>query len=364
MKNKLHENQLRLLRHLVWFQLLSYSDCLELLDTEGTRDRAALSYAFRPLTKNKYISKQRDGGVSILAKGRALFPETEPLISTGGGAAERRRVMEVSRMAALMERNGVPVVGEPIDTDQPHFIPSACWRKIVPDILSTTRFAGMLITEEERIAVYDIGDGRMEWQGRAEGSLFHPRYGTYEVRATGMLLICQDGMRNSVAEQIIRYTMWQRRQLLRDRCPSQRERPVRWSRAPIRLRKLYGRVYLTTPARFRQDLDRILSLPGEIQARCGDGILLHDPAQGDYERDHYRGFVCYAADLLKYVYFFSAVRALMRLLDDPNTPSPSLRYEIYIQSEDKKLLALYPDCLDLEGLNIYVYQPKEDPAGH
>ena len=109
MKNKLHENQLRLLRHLVRFQLLSYSDCLELLDTEGAKDRAALSYAFRPLTKNKYISKQRDGGVSILVKGRALFPETEPLISTGGGAAERRRVMEVSCMAALMERNGVPV---------------------------------------------------------------------------------------------------------------------------------------------------------------------------------------------------------------------------------------------------------------
>ena len=205
--------------------------------------------------------KQLDGGVSILAKGRTLFPETEPLISTGGGAAERRRVMEVSRMAALMERNGVLVVGEPIDTDQPHFIPSACWRKIVPGILSTTRFAGMLITEEERIAVYDIGDGRMEWQGRAEGSLFHPRYGTYEVRATGMLLICQDGVRNCVTEQIIRYTMWQRPQLLRDRRPSQRERPVRWSRAPIRLRKLYGRVYLSTPARFRQDLDRILSLP-------------------------------------------------------------------------------------------------------
>lgn len=179
-----------------------------------------------------------------------------------------------------------------------------------------------------------------------------------------MLLICRDGLRSSVAEQIIRYTMWQRRQLLRDRRPSQRERPVRWSRAPIRLRKLYGRVYLTTPARFRQDLNRILSLPGEIQARCGDGILLHDPAQGDYERDYYRGFVCYAADLLKYVYFFSAVRALMRLLDAPNTPSPSLRYEIYIQSEDEKLLALYPDCLDLEGLNIYVYQPKKDPAGH
>lgn len=55
MKNKLHENQLRLLRHLARFQLLSYSDCLELLDTEGTTDRAALSYAFRPLTKKIYL---------------------------------------------------------------------------------------------------------------------------------------------------------------------------------------------------------------------------------------------------------------------------------------------------------------------
>lgn len=365
MKNKLHENQLYLLRHLARFQMLSYPDCLELLDTEGTKDRTVLSYVFRPLTKNKYVSKQRDGGVSILAKGRALFPGLTPLISTGGGAAERRRVMEVSHMAALMERSGVPAVGERIDAEHPYFIPSACWRKIVPGILSTTRFAGMLMAGEERLAVYDIGDGCIEWQGRAEGSLFHPRYGSYEVQATGMLLICRDGLRNSVAEQIIRYTMWQRRQLLHDRLPTQRERPVRWSRAPIRLRKLYGRVYLTTPSRFRRDLERILTVPGEIRARCGDdGIPLHDPAQGDYERGNYRGFVCYAADLLKYVYFFSAVRALMRMLDDPGTQPPALRYEIYIHEGDEGLLALYPDCLDLEGLNIYVYQPKEDPAGH
>lgn len=136
---------------------------------------------------------------------------------------------------------------------------------------------------------------------------------------------------------------------------------MRWSRAPIRLRKLYGRVYLTTPAQFRRDLNHILYLPHEIEARRVEGVLLHDPAQGDYERDSYRGFVCYATDLLKYVYFFSAVRALMRILDDPNIPSPSLRYEIYIQERDEELLALYPDCLDLEGLNIYVYQPEENP---
>ena len=64
---------------------------------------------------------------------------------------------------------------------------------------------------------------------------------------------------------------------------------------------------------------------------------------------------------MKYVYFFSAVRTLMRILDDPNIPSPSLSYEIYIQERDEELLALYPDCLDLEGLNIYVYQPEENP---
>ena len=142
---KLHNNQIGLLRHLARFQMLAYPDCLEMLDTEQTGDRTALSYAFRPLTKNKYVSKQKDGGVSILAKGRALFPDITPLISAGGGAAERRRVMAVSRMAALMERSGIPCFGERRDGDEPYFIPSACWRNIAHGILSTTRFTGMLM---------------------------------------------------------------------------------------------------------------------------------------------------------------------------------------------------------------------------
>ena len=87
---KLHDNQLQLLRHLARFSLMDYPDCLDLLDTAGTGDRVTLSYAFRPLTKNKYVSKRKDGCVSILVKGRALFPEMTPLISAGGGAAERR----------------------------------------------------------------------------------------------------------------------------------------------------------------------------------------------------------------------------------------------------------------------------------
>ena len=72
---KLHDNQLQLIRHLARFNLLDYADCLKMLDVDETGDRTALSYAFRPLTKNKYLSKRKDGSVSILAKGRA-FPRS------------------------------------------------------------------------------------------------------------------------------------------------------------------------------------------------------------------------------------------------------------------------------------------------
>ena len=151
---------------------------------------------FRPLTKNKYLSKRKDGSVSILSKGRALFPEVKPLIAAGGGAGEIRRVIEVSRMAALMEKNGVPSVGNIPASPEPCFIPSACWRSIASGILSTTRFTGILAAGEHRLAVYDIGDGAMDWQTRAEGSLFYTKYGSYETKATGMLLVCRGSARN------------------------------------------------------------------------------------------------------------------------------------------------------------------------
>ena len=95
---------------------------------------------------------------------------------------------------------------------------SACWRNIAPGVLSTTRFVGMLLAGQERLAVYDIGDGSMEWQVRAEGSLFYTKYGSYETKATGMILICEDGKGNKAAKNIIRQTMWSRRRLLSDIC--------------------------------------------------------------------------------------------------------------------------------------------------
>ena len=87
---KLHDNQLHLIQHLARFNLLDYADCLKMLDVDGTGDRTALSYVFRPLTKNKYLSKRKDGSVSILSKGRALFPEVKPLIAAGGADGEER----------------------------------------------------------------------------------------------------------------------------------------------------------------------------------------------------------------------------------------------------------------------------------
>lgn len=360
---KLHENQLKLLRHLARFNLLDYADCLDMLDTAKTGDRVALSYAFRPLTKNKYVSRRKDGSVSILAKGRSLFPEVKPLISVGGGTAGIKRVIEVSRMAALMEEHGIPSAGQIPDDAGLCFIPSACWRSIAPGILSTTRFTGMLLAYGARLAVYDIVDGSMEWQVRAESSLFYTRYGCYETKATGMLFVCRTDARDRVAERIIRQTMWQRRQLIRNRHYTERDRPVRWSRAPIRLRSQYERVYLTTPGRLGESIRDILAEPEQIAAQRGDGTPLNDPTQGDYESWPYRSFVCVATDLLKFVYFFSAARTLMSALENTEFPPPELRYAIYIRDEDKAILRMYPDILDMEGLKIYVYRLKEDAGG-
>lgn len=363
---KLHENQLKLLRHLARFNLMDYQDCLELLDTEGTGDRTVLSYAFRPLTRNKYVSKRKDGCVSILAKGRTLFPEITPLISTGGGAAERRRVMEVSRVAAWMERNGITCCGERQDSDDPYFIPSACWRNIAPGILSTTRFAGMLMAGEHRLAVYDIGNGAMEWQVRAEGSLFYTRYGSYETKATGMLLICHEDARHDAARNIIRQTIWNRRQLLRESCV-ERDRPTRWSRSPIKLKAQYEHVYIATPKTLALSLERILDEEDCIQALCDKTGGIRPGSLGigeDVQKWPRRIFVNPACDLLKYVRFFSAVKTYLEPKEEQAYYQEKTSFELYIHEEDRNIVRMYPEMKELEGLTIYVYQSEKDAGGH
>lgn len=354
---KLHDNQLQLLRHLARFNLLDYRGCLEMLDVDETEDRTALSYAFRPLTKNKYISKRKDGSVSILAKGRALFPEVKPLISAGGGAGEIRRVIEVSRMAALMEKHGIPTVVEVPQSPEPVFIPSACWRSIAPGILSTTRFVGMLVAGKYRLAVYNIGDGAMEWQVRAEGSLFYTKYGSYETKATGMLLICRGSARIKVARNIIRQTMWNRRQLLQESC-LERNRPTRWSRSPIKLRANYEHVYLTTPEHLTVSLSRILDEEWYIQTLCDKygGARQGSQGIGDIAVGSRRLFVNPASDLLKYVRYFAAVKDYLVLKEDAHFPRSKIEIELYIHKIDHPIAGMYPEFYGLEGLKIYAYR--------
>ena len=357
---KLKENQLNLIRHLIRFNIMTYEDCLKLLDTEGNGDRTALSYAFRPLTKNKYLSKNKKGVVTVLKKGRALFPEEAPLISTATGTIAQQRVLQVSRVAMWMQKSGVPTFGELQDRSEPYFIPSACWRNIAKGILSTTRFAGMLLAYGEKYAVYDIGDGTMEWQVRAEASLFFRGSDRFRTRANGMILICEDGMRNEIAKRIIRQTMWGRKTLLKEHY-SETDKPVRYSRSPIKLRTQYEHVYLTSPALLATSLDRIYEEEETIETSIEEGERSYHPKEGNWVDWPQRYFLNPAFDILMLVYFFSAAKSLQHLLGDEfGSQFKELRYVLCVQPEDLEVAQMYSDVTEMKEVSVYVYRPDED----
>ncbi len=347
---KLHHNQLLLIRHLIRFNSLDYESCLNILDTDNTHDKIALSYQFRPLTKNDYVSKNKKGIVAVLRKGRTLFPDEKPFISEGTNEKAIYRTMQVSRMAALMEKCGVTITDKLPQNASPHFIPSACWRNIAPGILSTTRFVGMLLAFGKKYAVYDIGDGSMEWQVRAESSLFYTRYGLYETKADGMIMVCDADKRNEIAENIIRQTMWNRKALMNTDY-TERNRPVRFSRSPIRLRTQYERVYLTTPEFIKEELPRIFGEDDYIKEMIPEAAPTHDPREGDLEKWPIRYYVSRALNLLKLVYFFSAVKAHHEL-ESNNFPVENITYSITMYMRDLKIIKMYPDILYSERVKF------------
>ena len=351
----MHEIQEELMKHLCRYNVLSYESCLHLLDPYELFTPVERSYVFRPLTKHGYLKKHRDGAVTILAKGRNLFPDIEPLIATGGGRQNIERVMQVSRMAMLLAEIDIPSFGELRDTKWFYFIPSACWRNIAPGILSTTRFLGMLMMPgKRRYAVYDIGDGKMEWQSLAESSLFYTKHSGYETCATGMLFVCSEGKRIEVAQYIIRQTMWYRKQLLRDD-HIKRDKPARWSRAPIRMKANYKHVYLTTYKRLRQGIMRIYRENTISPLFCLNAERIGSSAQAYYEDWPYRYFCNPACDLLKFANFFSAVKDSMELHKSmPHIPKEPY-YAICIRPEDRPIIEMYSDVMKMEGLEVYEY---------
>lgn len=340
---------------MIRFHYLDYNSCLKILNTEITYDRIAMSYAFRPLTKNKYISKNKDGIVTVLKKGRDLFSNEKPLISSGG---DKERIILISKTAAMMERCEIIITGQLPENRDPHFIPSACWRNIAPGILSTTRFTGMLLAYNKKYAVYDIGDGSMEWQVRAESSLFYTKYGAYETKADGMIFICNDNKRMEIAENIIRQTMWNRKALLNSHY-TERNRPVRFSNSPIKLRTQYEHVYLTTPQRLNKDLLRIYGEEKFIQDTVKGAIRINDSKEGDFEKWPQRYFVNPTFDLLKLVYFFSAVKLLHELENKGNNIS-NIMYAIIMYKKDLKIMKMYPDVLYSKRVVLYEFTFDEN----
>lgn len=353
----MHDNQLLLIEHLCLYNALDYQSCLHILDPYELLTPEDRSYVFRPLTKNGYLKKRKDGTVVILAKGRGLFPDITPLISLGGPKT-LDRVIQVSRMAMLLREADVPSLGELSDFKWFHFIPSACWRTIARGILSSTRFLGVLILpNNSRYAVYDIEDGKMEWQTRAEGSLFYVKNGNRETRAAGMIFVCSEEKRISVAENIIRHTMWRRKQLLkRDRI--ERTKPTRWSSYPIKLKADYEHVYLTTPQRLRESILRIYSEDVSGRLFCLNAKRISNPAECDYEDWPYRYFCNPACDLLKFVYFFAAVKNHMAVLHDNPLVSKEPYYRVCIRPEDRPILEMYPDVMGADGLEVYEYTDR------
>jgi hypothetical protein len=358
MSNKLKDNQLGLIYHLAHFGTLDYLSCLRFLDTEGTNDRTALSYAFRPLTKNNYLRKHEDGHVTILAKGRELYYWVKPLVTLGGGDSTIKRVNSISRTAMFMTKAGIISVSSPDETKHYCFIPSTCWRKIQKGILSTTRFTGILFAGDHRLAVYDIGDGSMDWQLRAERSLFKPDWGS-STHATGMLFICDDDKRIEAAQRIIRTTMWNRKQLIDKQYVRDRDKPVRYSRAPIKLATQYKHAYLTTPALLKDDVDEIAGEEGLITERRGNrNTCSGGKKNGDYVAEGYCHFINVTTDLLKYICFFSEVKSGIAVRERSSNPNQYVKYAISLPRCDFPILKMYPDVSNPEVITVYEYKLK------
>ena len=200
----------------------------------------------------------------------------------------------------------------------------------------------------------------MEWQVRAESSLFYYRYGSFETKAHGMILICEDCRRDEIAKQIIRQTMWSRKSLLKEQY-SETNKPVRYSRSPIKLRAQYEHVYLTTPALLATSLKRIYNEEETIETTIDDGERAYNPKEGNWVDWPNRYFLNPAFDILLLVYFFSAAKGLRHLLMGEWADHFSeLKYILCVHQEDLEVAKMYPDVTGMKEVSMYVYRPDED----
>ena len=91
---------------------------------------------------------------------------------------------------------------------------------------------------------------------------------------------------------------------------------------------------------------------------CVGGERMHSLAQGDYEKWPYRYFCNPACALLKFFYFFATAKNSIELHESmPHIPKEPY-YAICIRPEDRPILEMYPDVMEMEGLKIYEYPDR------
>ena len=168
-------------------------------------------------------------------------------------------------------------------------------------------------------------------------------------------MICEDGKRNEIAKQIIRQTMWARKTLLKDRY-AETNKPVRYSRSPIKLRTQYEHVYLTTPNLLSDSLDLIYDEDYYIENSIEGGSRLNTPKLGDIEVYPKRYYINPAFDILKLVYFFSNVKE--DIDEAQHWYASPIEHYLYVCQEDLEVAMMYPDVNEAEGVYICAYRPE------
>ncbi len=74
-----------------------------------------------------------------------------------------------------------------------------------------------------------------------------------------------------------------------------------------------------------------------------------------------RYYISPAFDLLKLVYFFSAVKAHIELDNSPiPTPVPKITYAIIMQKKDLPIIKMYDDVLHSEKVVMYGFKSDEN----
>ena len=320
--------QLRLLVHLKQYTVANREICTLFAD----------DYSLRPLMRYKYISSN-NGIYRLLKKGFEVTAHIQQLITIGGNAEVIERAIKTSRLAAIFTNMGIQGTGT---LRANVFIPSNKWREIRQGITSTARFNGILCYKDMRLAVYDIGDGNMEWQAYAETSLFFRNYGTYENRATGMLLIC-DGEPLDIAEQILRHTISNRKALMKQ---TKLESDKKWSYSTgsIRLRPNYEKVYIADKIGIFETLRM-----AENEQRFVDYFIdkFHGTkGDGSYDIEVYptRYFVNPQGDLLKFAKYYDTLKSAVKFresMKDREFSMPDVKYHILISEKFEKLVKLY-----------------------